>query len=98
MATSNTDPRAALAKMEAEESAAATALETMQKANAEKKAEMLKELRDADLEDVKDKCKLHGFTASDLRTVLKTKGARKTVARKSTPRKAAAKKRVPKAK
>jgi len=96
MATEKLDPRAALAKMEAEEAAAATALDVMQKANAEKKAAVLKELRDADLADVKEKCKMHGFSVSDLRGVLKTRGAKKTVAtpRKSTARKTAAKKRA----
>ncbi len=98
MATSNTDPRAALAKMQAEETAAAEALAKMQADNEEKRKKMLEELREADLTDVKAKCKLHGFSASDLRGALKVKGAKKTVARKSTPRKAAAKKRVVKAK
>lgn len=98
MATEKLDPRAALAKMQAEETAAAEALAKMQADNEEKRNKMLAELREADLEDVKAKCKLHGFSATDLRSALKVKGARKTVARKSTPRKSAAKKRVPKAK
>lgn len=97
MTADKIDTREALAKMEAEEMAAAKALDAMQKANADKKAVMLKELRDADLADVKEKCKLHGFTASDLRSVLKTKGVgRKTVATKS-PRKTTVKKRTTKA-
>ena len=53
MATEKLDPRAALAKMDAEEKAAKEALETMQKANAGQKAEMLKEMREADLAAVK---------------------------------------------
>jgi hypothetical protein len=97
MTTEKIDPRAALAKMQAEETAAQAALDAMQKAHADQKAAMLKELRDADLEDVREKCKLHGFTASDLRGFLKTKGARKTTPRKSTTRKPAAKKRATKA-
>ena len=99
MATEKLDPRAALAKMDAEEKAAKAALETMQKANADQKAEVLKELREADLVDVKEKCKLHGFSASDLRGALKVKGAKKATAtpRKSTTRKPAAKKRATKA-
>ncbi len=98
MATEKIDPRAALAKMDAEVAAAEAALLKLQTANEEKRKAMLDEIREADLEDVKAKCKLHGFTASDLRSVLKTKGARKTVARKSVPRKAPAKKRTVKAK
>ena len=99
MTTEKLDPRAALAKMEAEETAAKAALEAMQKANADQKAEMLKEMREADLAAVKEKCKLHGFSASDLRGVLKVKGAKKATAtpRKSTTRKPAAKKRTTKA-
>ena len=96
MATEKLDPRAALAKMEAEEAAAATALDVMQKANAEKKAAVLKELRDADLADVREKCKMHSFSVSDLRGVLKTRGAKKAAAtpRKSTARKTAGRKRA----
>lgn len=102
MATEKHDPRAALAKMQAEEIAAAEALAKMQADNEEKRNKMLAELREADLDDVKAKCKLHGFSASDLRGALKVKGARKTTARKSaarktTARKTAAKKRAPKA-
>ncbi len=99
MGTEKLDPRAALAKMDAEEKAAKAALETMQKANADQKAEVLKELREADLADVKEKCKLHGFSQSDLRGVLKTRGAKKATAtpRKSAAGKTAAKKRATKA-
>ena len=96
MAAGKLDPRATLAKMEAEEAAAASALDAIQKANAETKAAVLKELRDTDLEDVKAKCKMHGFTVSDLRGALKARGAgRKTAAtpRKSTGRKPGPKKR-----
>lgn len=49
----------------------------------EKIEALRKETREADLETVKELVKLHGFTQTDLRTVLKTKGATKTV-RKST--------------
>jgi len=98
MAASNVDPRAAIAKMEAEEKAAAEALAALQTANATKVDALKKELREADLLDVKEKCKLHGFTVTDLRSVLKAKGARKTAARKSPARRAPAKKRTPKAK
>ena len=44
-----------------------------------------KETREADLATVKQLCSLHGFTATDLRGSLKTKGATKT-ATKSTGR------------
>ncbi len=92
------DPRALLAKMEAERNAAQ---ETAKKAEEEyetKSKELLQQLREADLLDVREKCNLHGFTATDLRNYLKVKGVRKTTPRKSAPRKAAAKKRTPKAK
>jgi hypothetical protein len=92
-----TDTRAELAKMEADEKAASDALAAMQKANADKKAAMLKELRDTDLADVKEKCLLHGFTATDLRTVLKAKGAAKKATPAKSPRKPAAKRRTTKA-
>jgi 23S rRNA C2498 (ribose-2'-O)-methylase RlmM len=36
------------------------------------------ETREADLEETKRLCKLHGFTATDLRSSLKTKGAART--------------------
>ena len=99
MATEKLVPLAALAKMEAEEAAAKAALEAMQKANADQKAEMLESIRDEDLAAVRTKCKLHGFSASDLRGALKVKGAKKATAtpRKSTTRKPAAKKRATKA-
>ena len=98
MATEKLDPRAVIAKMDADEKELADALAAIQNENEAKRKEMLEELRADDLADVKEKCKMHGFTASDLRGVLKAKGARKTVAAKSTGRKPAAKKRVPKAK
>lgn len=98
MTNEKLDPRAALAKMQAEEKAAADALEKLQKDNDAKKAAMLKELREVDLADVKEKCKMHGFTASQLRGALSTKGAGKKAATKSTAaKKPAAKKRAAKA-
>ena len=88
MATEQLDARELLAKMEAEEKAAREKAEKLAEENAKKKEELLKKLRDADLADVIAKCKLHGFTATDLRGALKTKGGgRKTAARKSTARK-----------
>lgn len=88
MATDTQDPRELLAKMEAEEKAAREKADKLAEENAKKKEELLKKLRDDDLADVIAKCKLHGFTATDLRGALKTKGGgRKTAARKSTARK-----------
>lgn len=88
MATETQDPRELLAKMEAEEQAAREKAEKLAEDNAKKREELLKKLRDDDLADVIAKCRLHGFTATDLRGALKTKGGgRKTAARKSTARK-----------
>lgn len=93
------DPRAALAKMEAEEAAAKIAKEATDKKNAELRESLLKELREADLADVRAKCKLHNFSQTDLRGVLKVKGAKKATGtpRKSAAGKTAAKKRATKA-
>jgi len=88
MATEKLDPHALLAKMAAEEAAANEAAAKLAEANAAKRAELLAALREADLADVRAKCKLHGFTASDLRTYLKVKGA----AKRATPRKSTARK------
>jgi hypothetical protein len=87
MATENQDPRELLAKMDAEEQAAREKAEKLAAENAKKKEELLGKLRAADLADVIAKCKLHGFTATDLRGALKTKGAKKSTPRKSTARK-----------
>jgi hypothetical protein len=96
MATEKLDPHAALAKMAAEEAAANEAAAKLAEANAAKRVEILAGLRDAELADVREKCKLHGFSASDLRGALKVKGAKKATAtpRKSVGRKTAAKKRA----
>lgn len=90
MTTETLDPRALLAKMEAEEQAAREKVTKLAEDNEKKKKELLAKLRDDDLADVKSKCLMHGFTHTDLRSVLKTKGGgkktapRKTVARKTT--------------
>lgn len=98
MATEKIDPRAELAKMEAEEAAANEAAAKLTEKNEVKRKELKDSMRAADLADVREKCKLHSFTASDLRTFLKVKGAaKKATPRKSTTRKAAAKKRTAKA-
>ena len=93
MATEKLDPRAELAKMEAEETAAKAAAEKIATENDAKRKTLLEGLRAADLEDVRAKCKMHGFSASDLRGVLKTRGAKKATA---TPRKSVGRKPGPK--
>ena len=98
MATETLDPRELLAKMEAEEKAANDKAKKIAEDNAAKKKELLDKLREADLADVRAKCELHGFTATDLRGALKTKGGgRKTAARKSTARKTTGRGRAKKA-
>lgn len=87
MATEQLDARQLLAKMEAEEQVAREKAEKLAAENAKKKEEILAKLRADDLADVIAKCKLHGFTATDLRGALKTKGAKKSTPRKSTARK-----------
>jgi len=68
---------------------------------AEEKAKLLAASKDADLETVKQLCKQHGFTATQLRSSLKKKGkaratgdadAKKPAAKKAPAKKAAAKK------
>ena len=92
MTTENQDPRALLAKMQAEEEAAAAKVAELAQTNESKRKALLEQLREADLKDVREKCQLHGFTATDLRSALKSKGLRKTAVRKSTPRKTTRKK------
>jgi len=89
----NDDVRATLARMEAEETAAKEKAETLATENAKKREELLAQLRAADLADVIAKCKMHGFSATDLRGALKVKGARKATPRKSAPRKTTATRR-----
>jgi hypothetical protein len=81
------DPREILAKMAAEEEAARKKAEQLAEQNKAKREAILKQLREDDLAIVKEKCQLHGFTATDLRGALKTKGA----STKSTPRKSPSK-------
>lgn len=90
MSDKQQDPREILAKMAAEEEAARKKADELEAANKAKRDELLKQLREADLADVIAKCKMHGFTATDLRGALKTKGA----STKSTPRKSTAKTRT----
>lgn len=79
------DPRDILAKMAAEEEAARKKADQLAEENKAKREEILKKIREDDLKIVKDKCQLHGFTATDLRGALKTKGSgAKSTTRKST--------------
>jgi DNA-binding protein H-NS len=59
---------------------------------AEEKAKLLAASKDADLETVKKLCKQHGFTATQLRGCLATKGKKKPAAAAGTEKKPAAKK------
>ena len=94
MTTEMQDTRTLLAKMDAEEKAAQEKAETLATENAKKREELLAQLRAADLVDVIEKCKMHGFTATDLRSALKVKaGGRKVVPRKSAARKTTATRR-----
>lgn len=86
MATEQLDARQQLAKMEAELKAAQEKAQKAEKEFEEKSKAIKAKLREDDLKDVKAKCELHGFTATDLRGSLKTKG-KKTTPRKSTARK-----------
>ena len=60
--------------------------------------ELLEKLRADDLADVLAKCELHGFTLTDVKKSLRTKGAKKATPRKSAPRKTAARKSTPRKK
>lgn len=62
-----------------------------EKALADEKAKLLAASKDADLETVKKLCKQHGFTATQLRGCLATKGKKKPAAA-ATEKKPAAKK------
>jgi hypothetical protein len=65
----------------------------MLKDNQAKKKAIKDKLYEADLKDVKEKCALHGFTASQLCGGLKLKGAKNTATVKSAAaKKASAKK------
>lgn len=98
MVNETQDPRALLAKMEAERNAAQEKARKAEEEFEAKSKELKAKLREADLADVLVKVKLHGFTATDLRGALKTKGARKATPRKSTARKTTARKSTPRKK
>ena len=67
-------------------------IETQEKALADEKAKLLAASKDADLEMVKKLCKQHGFTATQLRSSLKSKGKTKAKGEKATAKKTTAKK------
>ena len=59
---------------------------------ADQRKALLEDKKDSDLELVKKLCKQHGFTATQLRSSLKTKGkTTKTTTAKKTPAKKTAK-------
>jgi DNA-binding protein H-NS len=63
---------------------------------AEEKAKLLAASKDADLDTVKKLCKQHGFTATQLRGCLATKGKKKPAAAEgAAAKKPAAKKTTP---
>lgn len=74
MSTEKYDPRALIEKMDAEERAARESLERLAEENGKKKRELLEKLRAEDLADVRAKCVLHGFTATDLKGAIKMRG------------------------
>ncbi len=67
-------------------------IEAQEKQLAEEKAKLLAESKDADLETVRKLCKQHGFTATQLRGCLKSKGKTKATGEKTAAKKTAAKK------
>lgn len=82
------DARALLAKMDAEQKAAEEAAEKIRVENEARRKQLLEQLRSDDLKTVRAMCEMHGFTATDLRGALKTKGggSKKTAPRKSATR------------
>jgi hypothetical protein len=69
-----------------------TEIEAQEKALADEKKKLLEASKDADLEMVKKLCKQHGFTATQLRGSLKSKGKPKAAGDKAAAKKTAAKK------
>ena len=64
-----------------------TEIEAQEKALADEKAKLLKASKKTDLELVKKLCKQHGFTATNLRGCLTTRGKGEAVEKKTTPKK-----------
>jgi len=69
-----------------------TEIAAQEKQLADEKAKLLAASKDADLETVKKLCKQHGFTATQLRGSLKSKGKPKAIGEKTAAKKTAAKK------
>ena len=69
-----------------------TEIEAQEKALADEKKKLLEASKDADLEMVKKLCKQHGFTATQLRGSLKSKGKSKATGDKVAAKKTATKK------
>jgi hypothetical protein len=74
MPTVTQNPREILARMEAEERAVREQLERLSEQNAKARRELLEKLREEDLADVRAKCQLHGFTATELKGAIKMRG------------------------
>jgi hypothetical protein len=64
-----------------------TEIEAQEKALADEKAKLLKASKKDDLELVRKLCKQHGFTATNLRGCLNTRGKGEAVEKKATPKK-----------
>jgi hypothetical protein len=64
-----------------------TEIEAQEKALADEKAKLLKASKKDDLELVRKLCKQHGFTATNLRGCLNTRGKGDAVEKKATPKK-----------
>lgn len=73
-------------------------IEAEEKQLAEEKKKLLEVSKDADLQLVKKLCKQHGFTATQLRGCLATKGKKKTTSTATAEIKPAAKKPATKSK
>jgi hypothetical protein len=64
-----------------------TEIEAQEKALADEKSKLLKASKKDDLELVRKLCKQHGFTATNLRGCLNTRGKGEAVEKKTTPKK-----------
>jgi len=62
-------------------------IEAQEKAFAEEKKQLLKETKKSDLELVRKLCKQHGFTATNLRDCLVTRGKGETAEKKAPAKK-----------
>jgi hypothetical protein len=89
MTNQTQDPKAELARIDAEIKEAKEKAEQLEKKNEEKRKELLAKLRAEDLALVREKCELHGFTPTDLRGYLKVRAAKKkgTATRKRATKK-----------